>query len=421
VIGSSVPRLTRALVGDPRRRPGRGIVHLGVGAFHRAHQAWSTDVADPDGRWGITGFTGRSAAIAEQLAPQDGVSTLLVRGPAGDDAVPVTSLVAVHDGRDAGRLAAAVADPRTRIVTLTVTEAAYSAEPGGIPHRLASALDARRRAGGEPIAVVPCDNLPANGARLRELLREAAERIDPDLDRWIDDRVGVVDTVVDRITPRATDDDIRAVERLCGWHDAAPVVTEPFHEWILAGELPADRPEWEAAGAVVVADAEPYERRKLWMLNGAHTLLALLGGVRGRTTVAEAIADPVCRAAVDTLWGECARHLSLPGSDGLGGYRRALLDRFGNVRIRHELAQIRADTPLKLRIRIVPVLLAEREAGLPGSGAATALAAWLAWRRHTGDALPDEAVAAALAELDPRLGAAPIAELVLARIPKETA
>ena len=166
-------------------------------------------------------------------------------------------------------------------------------------------------------------------------------------------------TMVDRITPRITPDDLRTVERATGAEDHAPVVTEPFSEWVIAGEFPGGRPRWDAAGATLTADAAPFERRKLWLLNGGHSLLAYAGSLRGHATVAEAMADATCRAWLEGWWDEAAAHLDLDAGD----YRAALLERFENPRIQHRLAQIAADGSQKLPVRVLPVLRAERAAG----------------------------------------------------------
>jgi fructuronate reductase len=181
---------------------------------------------------------------------------------------------------------------------------------------------------------------------------------------------------VDRITPRTTDADVAEVEERCGHRDSSPVVAEPFRDWVLSGNFPAGRPRWDDAGAVVVDDIEPYENRKLWLLNGAHSLLAYAGQLRGHTTVAEALEDPTCREAVEAFWDEASAHLH--GEDlHIPEYREALRGRFSNRRIAHHLSQIAADGTTKLRMRALPVLAAERSQGRSGAGSALMLAAWI--------------------------------------------
>jgi fructuronate reductase len=202
-----------------------------------------------------------------------------------------------------------------------------------------------------------------------------AEAFDAELAAWIQANVSFVSTSVDRITPRTTAADLDAVASACGYRDESPVVTEPFRDWVLSGAFPAGRPRWEDAGATFVDDIEPFENRKLWLLNGAHSLLAYAGQMRGHATVAQALADPGCREAVEAFWDEAEAHLS--GADlRIGDYRAALRQRFGNARIAHNLAQIAMDGSTKLRLRAVPVLRAERAAGRTGAAAARMIAAW---------------------------------------------
>jgi fructuronate reductase len=199
-----------------------------------------------------------------------------------------------------------------------------------------------------------------------------------------------VTTMVDRITPRTTDADRRAVAERTGWADAVPVITEPFTEWVLSGEFPAGRPAWDAAGARFVDDVHPHETRKLLLLNGGHSMLAYLGGARGHDTVAAAVADHACRQWLERWWDEASRYVPLPARD-LATYRAALLERFANPRIRHMLAQIAADGSQKVPIRVLPVLRGERAAGRMPPAAVQALAAWILHLRGIGAPVDDAA------------------------------
>ncbi|HEV7623472.1 MAG TPA: mannitol dehydrogenase family protein [Amnibacterium sp.] len=403
------------------------IVHLGLGAFHRAHQAWYTAHAGDADAWGIAAFTGRRPDAAVALAEQDGLYTLVERGPERDRDEIVGSLVEAVDGADIARLVELFERPALAVVTLTVTEAGYRLRPDGTPDhadsrlaadlvalrgggatlgshapstalgRLLTGLEARRRAGGGPLAVVPCDNLPGNGPLVTRGVTAAAEAVGDGLASFVAESVRFVSTSVDRITPRATPGDVDAFNARAAWRDASPVFTEPFSDWVLSGEFPAGRPAWEDAGARFVDDIEPWERRKLWLLNGAHTLLAFAGPPREHATVAAAIADPDLRAAVDRFWGEAARHL--PETLETDAYRDALLARFTNARIEHRLDQIAQDGTRKLGLRILPVAEAERAAGRAAPGCAFAVAAWL-----DAVAAPRADTAALLAELSPALG-----------------
>lgn len=395
-------------------------------------------------------------SVASALARQGGCYSLVQRGAEGDELEVVSSVSAVHPADDepawAAAWAAAWASPDLSAVTLTITEAGYRtgpatgleldapdvaadvarlrADPGAgtatatgrlvtatAPGRLVAGMAARRRAGMGPVALVPCDNMPANGELARRVVLELAERVDPGLAGWIADSVSVVSTVVDRITPRATDADTEAVARRTGRHDQAVVVTEPFAEWVLAGAFPAGRPDWEAAGAQAVGDVTPYEHRKLWLLNGAHSLLAYAGSARGHRTVAAAMTDDTCCHWVEEWWDEAVRHLPQPVAD-LATYRMALERRFSNPRIADPLDRVAEDGSHKLPVRVLPVVRAERAAGRVPVASARILGAWVRHLRGAGAPVRDargahvvalagrslrQAVPAVLGALDPAL------------------
>lgn len=429
-------RLTRAQIGRPAD-PVR-IVHLGVGNFFRAHQAWYTHRAG-DG-WGIAAFTGRSAAMAEALAPQGGLYTLITRGAEGDSFEVISSLSAVHAASEHGAWLGYFRDPQVAIVTTTVTEAGYLRDASGgldlahagvqadiaalqqdasapvstTPGKLVAGLLARRASGAGPMTIVPCDNLSHNGAVAAKVVGALAVLVDPSLVGWINENVSFATTMVDRITPATTDEHRAAVAAALGVEDASPVPTEPFSEWVIQGAFPAGRPAWDAAGARLVDDVVPFEARKLALLNGSHSLLAYAGTIVGHETVADAIGDERCRSWVEAWWDEACRQLPLP-ADELDAYRAALLDRFANPNIRHALAQIAGDGSLKLPVRIVPTLRAEVAAGRTPTGAARVIAAWVLHLRGLGapvndvnaerlaplaEGTPDESVGKVLTFLD---------------------
>ena len=449
-------------------------VHLGLGAFHRAHQVWATQRANdaataagarPDELWGYASFTGRSPRSADALRTQDGRYTLLVRSADGDHPEVVDALVEVHDGADGDAWRRLFATPAVALVTLTVTEAGYvrtadgrldrdhpdlvadvalltasSVTPSGAaattaPGRLVDGLRARAAAAAGPIAVIPCDNLPDNGAVVRRVVLDLARSVDPELASWIETHVSFVSTMVDRITPATTPDDVAQVAALTGRADASPVVTEPFAEWVLAGDFPAGRPRWEEAGARFVADIAVHEQRKLWLLNPGHSLLAYRGIELGLSTIAEAFADPTCRALLERLWDEARPVLPLPAAE-VDAALAALRARFANARIEHRLAQIAKDGAAKLPVRVVAPAGARLASGLPvGVAQARTIAAWirhlettdadlattdagareLAARLHDLPAGPDAAAARAdlaLDLLDPDATATPLREAV---------
>jgi fructuronate reductase len=414
-------RLTRALPDTPPAPPVR-IVHLGVGNFHRAHQAWYTAHAADADRWGIAGFTGRRPDMAEALTPQDGLYTLITRHASGDAYELIGSLAAVHPATDHHRFLTYLAAPATAVITITVTEAGYlrngqgrldldhpavvadtaalRADPrspvASLPGKLVAGLLARRAAGSNPITILSCDNLPENGEVTRAVVTDLASKVDPTLSTWIGQQVDFATSMVDRITPATTDQDRALVLEATGRWDAEPVPTEPFSEWVVSGRFPAGRPRWEDAGAQLVDDVGPFEQRKLRLLNGSHSLLAYAGSIRGHDTIDEAIADSTCRAWVEQYWDEAGRHLDLP-DDEVAAYRSALLERFSNPRVRHRLAQIAADGSTKLVIRILPTVRAERAAGRIPTGCATAIAAWVLHLRGRGAPVNDTASAGAQA------------------------
>jgi fructuronate reductase len=439
-----VPRLSRSLPNTPAAAPVR-MIHIGVGNFHRAHQAWYTAHSPDANDWGIAAFTGRRSDTADALAPQDGLYTLITRSGEGDSFELIGALSAVHPATEHETYLDYLRRSEVAIITITVTEAGYVRGPDGrldtsrdviisdaealrsnatgaarsLPGKLLAGLLARRAAGADTLTILSCDNLPENGEVTETVVHDLAALVDESLLSWITDHVDFATSMVDRITPATTDEDRALVEQARGYVDAYPVPTEPFSEWVISGGFPAGRPRWEEAGATLVDDVEPFEQRKLWLLNASHSMLAYAGSIRGHQTIDEAIADLQCRSWVETFWDEASRHLSLPASD-IANYRAALLTRFSNPRVRHQLAQIAPDGSIKLPVRILPTLRAERSAGRVPTGCATAIAAWVLHLRGLGAPIKDpgatdaekaantgelpEAVPAVLDVLEPGLG-----------------
>jgi fructuronate reductase len=220
------------------------------------------------------------------------------------------------------------------------------------------------------------------------VVRDLATDVDDSLLSWIDENVDFATSMVDRITPATSTDDRLLVARTQGYEDASPVPTEPFSEWVISGRFRAGRPAWQESGARIVDDVTPYEQRKLWLLNGSHSLLAYAGSIRGHSTIDEAIGDAECRSWVVEFWTEAGRNLIL-GTEAAETYTSALIERFGNPRVRHQLSQIAPDGSRKLPIRILPTLRAERAADRMPIGCATVIAAWILHLRGYGAPLKD--------------------------------
>lgn len=441
----SARRLSRT-AGQGRAAAPVRLVHLGLGNFFRAHQCWYTEHAGDAADWGYAAFTGRgSAPLVGELSEQQGLYTLVSRAADADRFEVLGSLSRAHAAAEQDAWLRYFRAPELSAVTITVTEAGYLAGPGGgldtgrpevqadiealrkdptglvatAPARLVAGIAARRQADAGPLALVPCDNTPGNGALADRVVGDLAQLVDAGLAGWLEESVAVVSTMVDRITPRTGADDAAAVLTSTGFDDRCPVVSEPFHEWVLSGAFPAGRPRWQDAGATFTSDVTPYEHRKLWLLNGAHSLLAYAGSIRGHQTVAGAAADPACRSWLEQWWAVASPHLNQPAAQ-VTAYRAALLERFANTRMHDRLDRIAADGSQKLPIRILPVLRAERAAGRVPAGATRVLAAWVCHLRGLGAAVSDVrateviplaqgplsvAVPRVLAALDPALGA----------------
>ncbi len=349
-------KLNRSTLVMPKR-PVR-IVHIGLGAFHRAHQVWFTHKVDKNNEWGIASFTGRNPHAAIELEEQEGLFTLITRSAEEDSFAVIDSIAEAIDGNDIEFFNFYISNPNVVIVTITITEAGYSQVQGSAMSRLALALDERRKKNGKGIAIISCDNLPQNAKVVRSHLSHFFNEMGSESATWFAENVSIVSTSIDRITPRTNESDINAVKCATGFEDSSPVVTEPFTSWILEGDFPEGRPAWEKAGAKFVLDITPYENRKLWLLNGAHSLLAYAGIAHGHKSVDQAINDPVLLIELHNFWDEASAFLTEPGLE-VESYKKALLERFENPRIAYSLEQIATDGSLKLAARIAPIALAE--------------------------------------------------------------
>jgi fructuronate reductase len=393
-----------------RSRVAAGIVHLGIGAFHRAHQAVMIDdlLADGAADWGIVGASLRSSDTRDALAPQDCLYTVAVRSGAGTDHRIVGSVLETEVAREnPERLIARMAAPATRIVSLTVTEKGYCHTPqtGELDERhpdivhdlknpdaprsaagfIAAALARRKAAGLAPFTVLSCDNLPANGETVKRILVRFAALRSPDLGKWIADEVAFPSTMVDRIVPETTDTDRAAISSALGMTDAWPVVTEPFTQWIVEDRFSSGRPDLAAAGAQLVSDVTPFEHMKLRLLNGSHSALAYLGYLAGYETIAATMTDRHFAALARRLMDESADTLTMPDGTDLAAYSQSLLNRFSNPALHHRTWQIAMDGSQKLPQRLLGTVRDRLQRNLPIDTHALAIAGWMRYVTATDE------------------------------------
>lgn len=393
-----------------RTKIGVGQVHLGVGAFHRAHQAIYTEgaIEAAGGDWGVLGVSLRSPTAADQLEPQDGLFTVATRSGDGESYRLVGNLKSVVTAPANPRAAmAALTNPSVHVVTLTITEKGYGLDPasgeliagsGDIAADLlqpsepfsaigyiAEALRRRRAAGVPPFSVVSCDNLPSNGDRMASALYQYAERIDPALARFIEAEVACPSTMVDRIVPAMTAPGLKGAEAALSLRDEAHVASEPFMQWVIEDRFSGPRPDWGAAGAIIVPDVAPFETAKLRLLNGAHSAIAYLGRLAGIDFVHEVMADEVLSSFVTTLMDdEVSPTLERPGGLSLDAYAEALRERFRNPALDHATAQIATDGSQKLPQRVLATIRDRRSMGAPFSRLAFVVAAWIVYASGRG-------------------------------------
>jgi fructuronate reductase len=394
---------------------GPGIIHLGIGAFHRAHQAVVTDdlLAQGASDWGIVGASLRSPDTRDALAPQDCLYTLAVRSGAGTEHRIIGSVLEtiVAPANPAG-LVGLMADPATRIVSLTVTEKGYCHTPQtgeldaqhpdivhdlrhpdaprSAPGFIVAALARRQAAGTAPFTVLSCDNLAANGHTAKRIVAQFAALRSRELAQWIDDEVAFPSTMVDRIVPETTEADRAAVASALGMIDAWPVVTEPFTQWIVEDRFPAGRPDFAAAGVQLVSDVTPFEHMKLRLLNASHSALAYLGYLAGYETIAAAMTDKRFAAYARQVMEDAAPTLSMPEGTDLAAYSASLLQRFSNPALHHRTWQIAMDGSQKLPQRLLAAMQDRLRMGLPIDTHALAVAGWMRYvtaKDETGRAI----------------------------------
>jgi fructuronate reductase len=406
-------------------------VHLGLGAFARAHTAVLTENAmrsSGDFCWGIIGVTQRSDTVARQLAPQDGLFTVAERGSGAAPLRVVSSIVEALSGRDnPAAVTDRIAAPSTSVVTLTVTEKGYRIDPrtgtlntadeqvqadlaGQAPQtsigQIARGIQRRARADAGPLTVVSCDNLPGNGELTRSLVHAFAAALpakesDPLLS-WLAANVSSPSTMVDRMVPATTAGDLDAVERELGLRDEAAVVAEPFMQWVIEDNFASRRPRWEDAGALFSSDVAAWEAAKLRLLNASHSMLAYLGLVTGKATISDAVGEDAFRAACSRMMAEDALPtITLPaGLDG-AAYCEQVLSRFANPALGHTTAKVGSDGSQKIGLRLLTTVRGSLEAGREPRWAALAVAAWMHRVASTPTAELNDPLAQELHELLP--------------------
>lgn len=392
------PRFDSALL-----RP--GILHLGCGAFHRAHQALLTQEAieaeagpGAPPPWGIVGVSLRDAAVVHALDRQDGLYTVLERGATGNSATVVASVCRrVFAPEQPAMLRRLLAGPELRIVTLTVTPAGYCIDP--VTGRLDSydplivsdlqtpyprtaigvlvrAFADRRAAGMQPPVVMSCDNLASNSRVLRQMCVDFAALRDDRLACWIAGHVQFAATMVDRIVPAPTADDRFHASTACGLEDGAAVSAEPFRQWVIE-RFDGPRPRWEAAGAQFVGDIAPWEASKLRLLNGGHLALTFLGQLAGCATVAETVALPGCAGYLRRFMCDEQKPTLPPSDHDIDAYAGQLIERWKNPATGHRLMRVGRDASAKLAARLLTPLAENRNLGRPAPCTVLAIAAWM--------------------------------------------
>jgi fructuronate reductase len=391
--------------GYDRAGLGIGMAHIGVGAFHRCHQADFTDdmLETRLDRWGVVGINLKPPRLADGLGRQSGLYTrTLLRGEDADIRVIGCLKRTVDVDEDAGEAIAALADPCVSVVTLTITEKGYCHVPAtgqldranedvaaDLGERetprtalglLAAGLDRRRIAGTSGLTLVSCDNIPANGQILANVLRDFAEQRSPELAHWIEENVRFPSTMVDRIVPATDTADFGLVAARCGVRDLAPVVGEPFRQWVIEDSFATRRPPWDAAGAEFVADVTPYELMKMRLLNAAQSAFAYFGALAKKEHTVDAARDPVISRVVrKMLASESAA--TLPDVPGVGttAYIAGVFDRLDNAATRHRNHQVATDGSQKLVQRILNPIRDRIARGESFELLAAVAAGWIAY------------------------------------------
>ena len=402
----------RATVPEYQRDQVRvGQLHLGVGAFHRAHQALYTEelLNRGDYYWGICGVSLRSPATRDRLTAQDLLYTVTECRDEHRQTRVVSALQEIIVApEEPGKVIERIADPAISVITLTITEKGYALDPAsGELHRaspeivrdlqnpgnpttalgyLAAGLLARRERGAGGMTLLSCDNLAANGKKLRSALLAFSEEVYPGLAEWIDDHCRFPCSMVDRIVPATTAADVERLAAAIGVTDEAAVITEPFRQWVIEDNFAGPVPDWGSVGATLVTDVAPFETMKLRLLNASHSCIAYLGCLAGFRTVADAVVAP----GMQTLLQKLMLEEMAPTLEGLedfdvDSYCDALLNRFANRGLAHHTAQIAMDGSQKIPQRLLPALKQRLAQGENIDASGLCLAAWFQYLRAHDD------------------------------------
>ncbi|GGY86245.1 mannitol dehydrogenase [Cellvibrio zantedeschiae] len=380
-----------------------GIVHLGIGAFHRAHQAFYTEAVlnQFGGDWGIIGCSLRSPSVRDQLAPQDGLYTLVERSGDGEKLQLIGAVIKNLVGpENPAELIEVMAQPSIKIISMTVTEKGYCHDPAtgnlnilhpDIQHDLVNldkpksaigfivaALNARFKSGTKSFTVLSCDNLPNNGEVLEKVVNQFAEKVSPELAKWIHANTCFPSTMIDRIVPATTDDDRRDIEARIGMRDEGVVIAEPFSQWVIEDKFSDGRPQWEKTGALLVDDVRVFEKIKLRLLNGSHSIMAYTGYLSGFDYISEVMSEPAFVNMVKTYMArEAGETINAPAGFDIEAYKQQLRDRFSNKALKHRTWQIAMDGSQKLPQRLLESLRAQLKSNGHIDIIALGVAAWI--------------------------------------------
>lgn len=394
-----------------------GIVHIGLGGFHRSHQAFYTDEVlgrHDSNNWGICGVSlldnETDRKNFKTLAEQDGLYTLMITEADGslNARIPGPIIRYLFAPDDPEAVISIMASPETKIISLTITEGGYNfnsatgkfrfEDPGvswDISHPdhpvtifgyLTQSIKRRKLCGATGVTIQSCDNIEKNGETLKKMLMAYVHEANPDLISWIDENVSFPDSMVDRITPVTKPSDTEIIKQKFGYLDSWPVVSEPFVQWIIEDEFANGRPAWEVAGARFVLDVAPYEKMKIRLLNAGHSLLGFIGSIHGCRTVDEAVSVTFIRNFLrDFMDIEVTPLLGSIEGISLESYKESLIQRFGNIYIKDQLSRICSESSSKIPKFLLPTIMEQLERGGPAERGILVIAAWCRCLELAGD------------------------------------